>query len=238
MLPFKNIMVPSGSKTVFINNPIGIITQSQFNPLCKSKLQLEEEIMDPALYGGSNLENSALERALRRRRNKDCEVKPRERPLLTRANAVRREDEVDALRSAEVSDPIPATAVVISSARKSITNKGDGGKVGTPALTSLQKTPGLNEKTSNNTKDGNKLPLHVDTTDLVDSGDKDGHSPLTPNYFPYSPFDSSSPNGFGDMSNENSPRSDQSPSRDSASRQNSLGQPLLDSEEVSYFLHL
>jgi hypothetical protein len=189
--------------------------------------------MDSSKFGGSNLENSALERALKRRKDKANHLKQRERPLLARANAIRRDEERDALR--------PPLIQTVVSVKKIASKDGDAGnneeneqsvfdENGVPLSIRFQepkedlRTPMAHGKLKSDIRQ-DMHPLEINTNVKVAL-----ESPASPNLFPYSPFDTASPGTSG----HTTPNSQGSFSpRARIAGTNTIGQPLLGSDEVS-----
>lgn len=175
--------------------------------------------MDLCQYGGSNLESKALERALKRRKNKDSHQKARERPLLARANAIRRDEERDALRPPPV---VTQTQPHRLSQSKRPPNK-EGGE-----NNNENGEDGVIE--SGTSIDDKKTLTQERASSLVSP--TESMSPLPSPLFPHSPFDDTP------LSGETSPHYSQggvSPRNDSLARSNTFGESLLDPDEVSVY---
>lgn len=176
--------------------------------------------MDLSQFGGSSLENKALERALKRRKDKDLPHKPRERPLLARANAIRRDEERDALRP-----PPPVVQHRLSQSKRPSALEGDEEGDETTDGHSALKT-GISKQESGSLRPSETLRINANPSGSVDSLP-------SPNLFPHSPFDTTP------MSRASTPDSSEgvfTPRHPHLSGTNSIGEPLLDSNEVSYLI--
>ena len=190
--------------------------------------------MDLCQYGGSNLESKALERALKRRKNKDSHQKARERPLLARANAIRRDEERDALRPPPVvtqTQPHRLSQSKRPPNKEGGENNNENGEDGViESGTSIDDKKTLTQERASSrekVRPSSGLQIIVPLVSPTES-----MSPLPSPLFPHSPFDDTP------LSGETSPHYSQggvSPRNDSLARSNTFGESLLDPDEVSVY---